>query len=139
MRARPWLVLTAGLALAAALLLYETRGLIFYYDEWDFLLTRRGWGARVLLAPHNEHPSLVPILVWKAWWTLFGTSHYLPYRLLIVAVHLATCVGLYFVARRRVGAWWALVPTLVVAFLGPAFEDLLWPFQIGFIGPVPCL
>src|ERR1044071_1361302 len=98
MRARltwPGVALAAGLAVAAALLLYETRGLIFYYDEWDFLLTRRGNDARTFLAPHNEHPSLVPVVVWKAWWTLFGTSHYLPYRLLIIALHLTTCVLAY--------------------------------------------
>src|SRR3954451_23563343 len=113
MRARPWHVLTAGLALAAALLLYETRGLIFYYDEWDFLLRRHGSDARTVLAAHNAQPPLVPVAVWKAWLTLFGTAHYLPYRLLSIAVHLTTCVLVYLVARRRVGAVYALVPALV--------------------------
>ena len=134
-----WFVLAAGLALAAALILWETRGLIFYYDEWNFLLARRANDASAFFAPHNEHPALVPVVVWKLWWTLFGTTSYLPYRLLIVGVHLLTCGLLYAVARRRIGASLALVPALVLAFLGPAFEDLVWPFQIGFIGPFTCL
>ena len=102
----PWLCLAGALALAAALLLYETRGLIFYYDEWTFLLVRRENDADAFLAPHNEHPVLVPVLVWKALWTVLGTAHYLPYRLLIVALHLLICVLLFPVARAASGRRW---------------------------------
>ena len=36
--------------------------------------------------------------------------------------------------RRRVGAWLALAGVLPIFVLGPSWDDLLWPFQIGFFG-----
>jgi hypothetical protein len=42
-------------------------------------------------------------------------------------------VGLMFVyVRRRAGDWIALASALPILVLGPASEDLLWPFQLGF-------
>lgn len=38
--------------------------------------------------------------------------------------------------RRRVGDWLALFAVTLVPFLGPAWEVLLWPFEIGFVGSV---
>ena len=50
-------------------------------------------------------------------------------------MHLRSCVVLLFVyARRRVGDLLALGAAAVVALLGPAWPDILWPFQIGFLG-----
>ena len=38
--------------------------------------------------------------------------------------------------ERRVGSWLALYAAVLVLFLGPAFEVLLWPFEITFVGPI---
>ena len=46
---------------------------------------------------------------------------------------LACAVTLYLLLRRRIGAWYALVPMTSLALLGCAWQDLLWPFQIGFL------
>jgi hypothetical protein len=43
---------------------------------------------------------------------------------------------IYVLARRRLGEWWALVPSGLVVFFGAAWDDILSPFQIGFIIPV---
>jgi hypothetical protein len=36
--------------------------------------------------------------------------------------------------RRRVSDWYALAAAVLVLFLGAAWEDLLWQFQIGYFG-----
>src|ERR1700730_18375190 len=68
------------LAFGAALVLIETRGLSFFGDEWDFLITRRGLSPHVLLGPHGPHLSLIPVLLYKRLLAVFGASSYLPFR-----------------------------------------------------------
>ena len=119
------LALAAAMALAAALLLWEGRGLTFFVDEWSF-----GYGARSgldpseLLAPDNGHLALVPILTTKASLALFGAETALPLRLVSVGFHLATALLLFAILRRQVGDLVALAPTVLVLFLGSA-ADLL--------------
>ena len=43
---------------------------------------------------------------------------------------------LFVYVRRRVGEWLALAGVLPILFLGPAWDDLLFPFQISFFGSV---
>jgi hypothetical protein len=74
----------------------------------------------------------------KALFETAGLAHYWPYRLMIVALHLACAALLYLVARRRVGDVLALLPAVVLLSLGPAWQDILWPFQIGFLIPLAC-
>jgi hypothetical protein len=45
-------------------------------------------------------------------------------------------VLLFVYVRRRLGYWPALFATILILCLGPAWEVLLWPFEIGFIGSV---
>jgi hypothetical protein len=139
-RRRPLaLVLTAlgGLMLLQAVDLYRKGfGLTFNYDEWNWVMNRRGWSADTLLEPHNEHLSLIPVLIFKLLFVSVGIDAYWPYRLAVILVHLL-CVGLVFVlARRRVGDVFALAIAALILFLGSAWQDLLWPFQIGYLGSV---
>jgi hypothetical protein len=62
--------------------------------------------------------------------------HYLPYQLAVTALHIATGVFVYLYARPRVGAWLALVPAALMLSLGAAWEDVMWAFQVTFIGSV---
>lgn len=139
-RAKP-LALSAAvlgtLMLAEAVILFRKGfGLTFNYDEWNWVMNRRGWSVGTLLEPHNEHLSLVPVLVFKLLFVTVGIDRYWPYRLAIILVHLL-CVSLVFVlARRRVGDLFALAIAGLILFLGAAWQDLLWPFQIGYLGSV---
>jgi hypothetical protein len=129
-----WLALALLMALAAAALVHVGRGTGFFFDEWDWIQLRRGWGIGELLRPHNQHLSLVPVLVFKLGFATVGLESYLPYRLVLVALHLL-CAGLLFAyAAPRVGAALALAGACVLLFLGPAWMDLLWAFQIGYLG-----
>ncbi len=132
----PWwsaVALGALLALGAALIIYETRGTIFWADEWEWILNRRGGGLVSLLAPHNQHFSLIPLLVYKLLFATAGLRHYWPYRAVLVVTELV-CVSLIFVyARRRVGGFYALLAASLILFFGPGWQDILWPFQSAWI------
>jgi hypothetical protein len=131
-------VATLGvLMLAGAVNLYRKGlGLTFNYDEWNWVMNRRGWSAATLLDPHNEHLSLVPVLIFKLLFVTVGIDAYWPYRVAVILVHLV-CVALVFVlARRRLGDVFGLVLAALILFLGSAWQDLLWPFQIGYLGSV---
>jgi hypothetical protein len=130
----PAAILGALALVAAALILYAGRDTIFFFDEWDFVLGRRGGSVDTFLDPHVGHLSLVPILIYKALLAVVGLHPYWPYRVTVLGLHLL-CVGLFYaIARRRLGAWPALALSTVPLFLGSAWEVLLWPFEISYLG-----
>jgi len=128
--------LCALLLAAAVLLLYTGRHLTFFYDEWAFVLLRRGGGLSTYLDPHNGHLALFPVVVYKVLFAIFGLRHYTPYRVVGIALHLLCATLLYVLVRRRVGPWLALVPVALLLFMGTAWQDLLWPFQISYLASV---
>lgn len=133
---RPLVVLAVGLAVIGGWLMYISRNATFHYDEWSFILDRRGHGLNTLFAPHNEHVSTVPILIFKVLLHTVGLRHYWPFQVLPIAIELVIAGLVYALARSAIGAWAALVPALLVAGFGTAFQDVLWPFQIGYMIPV---
>jgi hypothetical protein len=126
------------MAAAAAVLLSYGSDLTFFQDSWEFLMNRRDLTVEALFAPHNEHIVVVPVLVELLSLRLFGMDSMVPELVLLVALLLgaAGCVFVYI--RRRLGPWPALFATALLLFLGPAWQDLLWPFQIGFAGSALC-
>jgi hypothetical protein len=131
---RHWrLALAALLLLDGALLLYMGRGLTFFYDEWDFVTHDFGGGIHSVLVAHVGNISVVPVLVYKALFHAVGLNHYPVYRAAAIALHLL-CGGLVFaLASKRIGHAPALLAAALILFLGAAWEDLLWPFQIGYL------
>jgi hypothetical protein len=117
--------------IAAAVILREFRGITFFYDEWDFVQNRRGWGASVFLEPHNEHLHLIPTIVFKALFVVFGLGSYWPYAIVLVLTHIACAWVLFALIRRWSNAEFALIAATILLFLGAAWEVLLWPFEIG--------
>lgn len=126
------------LFLAFAFWAYLDRNLWFFGDEWDFL-TRRGLhGATFSIwAPHNEHWSVLPILLWRAVFSVAHLSTYWPYLVPLLLVHVAV---VHLVWRRCLleGAdiWVANGLALLFALFGTGAEDLAWAFQIGFVGSI---
>ena len=130
------LVLGLLMAIAGAALMYVGGGLTFVNDEWAFIYTRREWTLDVFLQPHVEHLVLFPVGVYKALFATVGLTEHWVYRLTVVGAHLV-CVALVFVlARRRVGDGLALAASVLILFLGSAYENLLWPFQVGLVASV---
>ena len=94
-------VFVAFLVIAACALLFDL-GRYFWFqgDEWDFLVNRNAGQLGDLLRAHNEHLTLLPILVYRLLWNLFGLRSYLPYQVPIVALHLTAAALLRVVMRR---------------------------------------
>src|SRR5262249_42730006 len=87
---------------------------------------------------HGEHISAAPVLIYKGLLETAGMSSSLPYLAVSVAFFLASVAFLFVYRRRRVDPWLALLGAGIVLFLGPAFDDLIWDFQMGFNGSLAC-
>jgi hypothetical protein len=135
-RNAPALLLAAALVVAAAMTLVLTSQLTFLQDTWEYLMTRRDPSVEVLFHPHNEHLVLFPVLIEQGLLRLFGMSSATPEYVVLTAFLVGTALLLYIYVQRRVGPWIALFATILVLCLGPAWEVLLWPFEISFVGPV---
>jgi hypothetical protein len=135
-RNAPALLLGAAFAVAAAVTLVLASKMTFNADSWALLIDRRDPSVDSLLQPHNEHLILIPTLVQQLILRVFGMTSELPEYIVLIVFLLATAGLLYVYVKRRVGPWLALFAAVLVLFLGPAWEVLLWPFEITFIGPI---
>ena len=131
-----WIVVGIAALAAGALLLHLGRGTTWFYDEWDWVLHRRTGSVDDFLRNHNGHLNLLPVLAYKASWALFGLGNYTPLRAFAIVLHIATCVLFFVYARRRSPIWFAVALTVMIVFLGRAWSDLLWPFQIQYVGAI---
>jgi len=108
-------VFGAWLVVAAVILLWIGRGMWATADDWQLVGTRSWTDPASLLRDHNQHFSLVPVVVYKAMFEAVGFSDYWPYRVVSVVIHLGVVV-LLWVLLRRLG-----VRTLVAAVVAGAF------------------
>jgi hypothetical protein len=128
----------AAMVLSGGLLLHWLSRLTFWRDEWGLLLHRRGWSVGTFLDPAVEHLTALPILIYKVLLDTAGMDSPAPFQVVGVLTFLLS-VGLLFVyVRLRVGEWLALAAILPILFLGPSWDDLLFPYQVGFFGSVAC-
>jgi hypothetical protein len=134
----PLVLLAVAMAASAAVLLHYGSHLTFFQDSWEFLMHRRDPSVANLLEPHNEHIVLLPVLIAEASLRLFGMNSMTPELVLLVVLELVVAALLFVYARRRLGPWPALFAAALLLFLGPAWQDLLWPFQVGFVGASAC-
>lgn len=135
-RVRPIAVVAA--TAVALVLLYFTRGYLFYFDEWDFILAAPAWTPGSILEPHNEHPAMLLRLVYALLLNTVGLRNYVPYMAVLLTLHAASAFLLFEVVRRRAGDLIGLAAGALFAVLGAGWENLLWAFQIGFVGSVAC-
>jgi hypothetical protein len=119
-------------------LMYVNRNQWFFGDEWDFLANRSTTiGDEGILRPHNEHWSTTPILIYGLLFRMVGLTTYTPYVAVLILAHLAVVHLMWRVMLRG-----GVVPWIATAFcaafipFGPGAENLLWAFQIGFLGSV---
>jgi len=135
-RNAPVLLLTAALLASAVLLLALEANLTFFQDTWAFLLHRRELSADALLEPHNEHIVVIPVAIEKLLISAFGMTSAVPEQVAMTLVLAATGVLVFVYVRRRLGSWLALIAAVLLLFVGPAWEVLLWPFEISLAGSV---
>jgi hypothetical protein len=136
---QPGTILFGGaVLLSGVLLIHFLSRQVFWRDEWDFLLHRRGWSLDTFFHPFVEQLLAIPILIYRVLQTAFGMDSALPYQLVAVFLFLLSVVMLFVYVRRAAGEWLALAMTLPILFLGPSWDDLLFPFQMALFGSVAC-
>src|SRR4051794_10033140 len=124
----------AVIVTAIPLILYLGRDQWFFLDEYDFL-SDRSFSLHDLLRPHNEHWSTLPIVLYRVLYKLFGLRTYVPYQLAVLLLHLALAVLLrHMMIRRRVNPWIATVVAGAFVLLGSGRQDIVWGFQVGYVG-----
>ena len=106
----------------------------FFVDEWMFFTDRRDWTFSALIESHNGHLSIVPAFVYICVFKIFGYDNYEVFRLLALIVHLAICFLVADLVRRRHGWVIATSVGMAVALMGGGYQNILWGFQIGFMG-----
>jgi hypothetical protein len=135
-RNAPVVILSAALVASAALLLALERNLTFFQDTWAFLLHRRPFTADAFLEPHNEHIVVIPVALEKLLIAVFGMTSAAPEQVAMTLVLAVTGALVFVYVRRRLGSWPALLAAVLLLFVGPAWEVLLWPFEIALAGSV---
>jgi hypothetical protein len=138
-RSTTWAARVFAAVVAAAFPLYLVLGRDqwFFQDDWEFLANRDGGSFTSLMEPHNEHWSTLPVIAYRLLWTVFGLRTYVPYQALAIATHLTVAVLLRVVMRRAgVHPWLATASASAFVLFGSGFQDIVWGFQIGFVGPV---
>lgn len=128
----------ASLVVAFGFWVWADRHLWFYGDEWDFIARRGLSHPQVgIWFPHNEHWSTLPILLWRAIFSIWHLSSYWPYLIPLLIAHLGV-VHLVWRRALRDGSdpWLATALAALLGLLGSGAEDLGWAFQIGFVGSV---
>ena len=132
---RPDIIVWSIFCILALILLERLRApRTFFFDEWNFIFQRRQGSVDDFLAPHNGHLSLLPVSFYKIALSLFGMNHYRPFRIAGLFVHLLVASLVYGYIRSRLGAVAGLATGVIVLLLGSGWQNILWPFQIGFMG-----
>ncbi|HEX5587443.1 MAG TPA: hypothetical protein VFZ17_09055, partial [Acidimicrobiia bacterium] len=127
-----WIVGTVAVV-ASALILRAARGTNFFFDEWWFITHRRDASFDDFVRPHNGHLVAIPVAIYNALFRTVGLRSYTPYLLLLVGLHVLTCVLLFVYLRRRAPVLYALLAAVMMLLLGNAWQDLLWAFQITYL------
>jgi hypothetical protein len=131
------LLIVIAAVIVGAVILWLSLGFTFYFDEWTFILsTNASW--TYYLQPHNEHPAMLPKLIYAVLLNTVGLRSYVPYMAVLIALHGMSVVLLFDLVRRRAGDLVAIGAALLLLVIGAGWENLLWAFQIGFVGSVAC-
>lgn len=135
----PWLpafLLGAAVIASVAWLLKLDSELTFIADDWLLLVKRHDVSVNYFLHPFHGNIVAAPALIYKTLQETVGMASATPYYALAIATFASSAVLLFVYLRRRIGDWLALFAAILILFLGGAFEDLLFAFQIGYYGSV---
>lgn len=131
-----WTFLAAVAATVPLVMFVYGRHQWFLRDEWFLLSDSEGFPD--LLAPSaGAHLIIVPRLIYRVLWEIWGIRTYTPYLLANLSLHLLLVVALRSVMRRSgVTPWLATAAALPMLLFGPGSEGLLLAFQVGFTGSI---
>jgi hypothetical protein len=130
---RPALVLVPGAVVMLALLLFVSRWMTFWGDEWVVIYDRHDVTPSTLLTPFVDALVAVPVVVYAGLLRVFGLTTYLPYLAVSWIAHLVCVVLIYRIVERRCGPYVGAAAGLSVLFLGSAWEVLFHAFQMQYV------
>ena len=130
MRRWPILLLGAAIAISSLLLLYLGRGQTPVVDQWAYIYAYMPWTVESLLTPHSGHLVILPVLVYKAMFELFGIESQVPYQLLNLALSATVAALLFALTRNAVGDLLAFAAATLMLFYGAGADVLIPTFQI---------
>jgi hypothetical protein len=122
------------LFLYALYIIFIGRNQWFFYDDFDFVSNNRISGSFIsaLLMPHNEHTALVPFVLFRLIYMLFGLSSYMPYFAMNIIVLTITFYVLYLFARSlKISSRIAFFGIIFLSFTPAYYENIFWAFQVG--------
>jgi hypothetical protein len=128
----------AAAAITGVGILVLTRGFNFYLDEWDFILAAPDWTWSSYLLPHNEHLTIIPRAIYAVLLNTVGLRSYTPYMAVLLLLHGLNALLVFELVRRRAGDVVGMGAAALLLLLGAGWENLLWAFQITFVGSVAC-
>lgn len=128
---RNWPVTLLGAAIVAStvLLLYLGRGQTPVVDQWAYIYAY-SWSLESLLTPHSSHLVVLPVIVLKAMFELFGLESQLPYQLLNLGLSATIAILLFALIRNAVGDILSLLAVTLMLFYGAGADALIPTFQI---------
>lgn len=121
-------------------LLWCNRHTWFFGDDFAFVFDRYlaakdGRWVDALLPPHNEHWVTLPAFLHIVLQTFFGIDQHLIFIIPVVSAHcLAVWAASRVVFRATADGPATLAAALALTFMAAGNENLLWGFQVGFIG-----
>jgi hypothetical protein len=123
----------ASLVAGLMIILWLHRDQWFFFDEFAFLLPD-GPGV---WDPHVGHWSLMPTLFYDTYSAVFGIDSYGPWAITITVLHLGVAHLVWRTCLRAgVAPAIATAATAVLIVLGSGGENILWGFQIGYVGGI---
>ena len=82
--------------------------------------------------PHNEHTALVPFVLFRLIYMIFGLSSYMPYFAINIIVLTITFYVLYLFARSlKISSRIAFFGIVFLSFTPAYYENIFWAFQVG--------
>lgn len=133
-RNAPVILMGIAAVISVVVLLLLQSGMTFFQDEWNMVIHRTGFNAPAFFDPNDVHPVPVVVAIYKICLDIWGLSTVFPDRLISVLLYALTGILLFVYVRRRVGPWLALFPAVILLFLGPGANVLLWPFEMTLVG-----
>jgi hypothetical protein len=125
----PLLLLGAAIVVSTALLLYLGRDQTPVVDEWSYIYAYQSWAPDSLLTPHSGHLVVLPVILYKAMFEVFGLESQLPYQLVNLALSAIVASLLFALIRDAVGDILALVAATLILFYGAGADVIIPTFQ----------
>ncbi len=136
-----WILLGVAMCISATWLMIAGKDLTFSGDDIFYyarLITDNGavhqaGGIEYFFIPHNGHLQILGKLLYRGLFLTVGAD-YTVFRAIEVFAAFVCVLLLFILLRRRVRPFAALIPCILLLFLGYGEGSFLWPFNIHTIG-----